>query len=259
MYNDIPSSKPLRRRTEADGDGYRANPASVAWADNKGKAEADVVSFRAIAYDLMQLSKSGGPVKVLSLPGPDWRWERQLELAFRDTHFQFSGVEAHPVVHARLLAYTDNMPERFSTSPAPSRVEEFLKQNRKTEYDLIYYDWMGTWATDKAGQVDSTLARNMLSVGGILMLTVAIPRGQPETLDVLKRYPTTLPCAFVDARSRNKFVTHPKVCGIPRWIADRAKLYGAEMTPQLIEVYYSQPSATGCAMPQMRLTMRRDK
>lgn len=231
----------------------------MAWADNVGKREADEASFRHLAYELLVKRSATTPVRVLSLPGHDWQWEQQLERAFGGLRFQFSGVEQNPDVHARLSACTANMPERFSTTTDPIKVMEFLILNRRAEYDLIYYDWMGTWSKEKIAQVDSTLGMRMLSVGGILMMTVSIPRGQPAAVDALRKYPATLPCAFSDARSHNTFVEHPKVCGIPRWVADRAATHGMTLTPQMLEVYYSQSATSHHVTPQLRVTMRRDK
>jgi hypothetical protein len=136
-------------------------------------------------------------------------------------------------------------------------IKSFVRHTR-SKYDVIFYDWMGTWSRSKIGDIDLTLRKNILRPGGLLIMTVSLRRGRPETLGHLDRYKRELPCTFRDMRNLNTYVDNIKVCGIPRMVQAMAADRGVSMLPELVEIYYSETGQSTIAQPQLRITMRHE-
>lgn len=202
-------------------------------------------------------AKKGEGVRVLSLPAGQWLWETSMRDEFPDVKFEFTGIEEDPEVHCRLASSSALRDDSFRTTMWPTSVRDYVSTG-PGQFDIIYYDWMGAWSDDKVSDIYATLEQNTLAVGGMLILTVSLNRGTGDELRILKEYPAELPCAFVDARQRNYYVSNHRVCGIPRRISDLAVSFGQVITPSLLEVYYPNSGLTSNASPQLRITLRRE-
>lgn len=233
------------------------DPALVDWELNTSKREADTVAFRAMAYDLL---KARRPARVLSLPGATWCWELSLSEAFPSLKFNFTGIERDARIHRKAKKMADAMPARYRMHPVPADFAEFAAglDGRHRPFDVVFLDWMGTWSREKKADLELLMSKGVLAVGGVLLLTVSLRRGRPETMEEL--HESSLPFAFWDERGRDRYVNNLKVRGIPAWVTEQAEeRFGIKMRPVMASVYYSSTGISNQIQPQLQLMLVREE
>ena len=237
-------------------------PNDISWVGNTAKRVADQTMYRAMAFDIQRMRKprSRKDIRVLSFPGPTWMWEQGLADAFPTSHFAFLGVEQDKQVWRKLASRP--MPGNYKMIKEAATFKSYAQahQQDSSHFDVIYLDWMGTWSRDKKADLGSMFAGGMLAVGGVLVLTLSLRRGRPETMDELHDMAYDLPLAFYDARGEDKYVSNIKVRGIPHWVVATAEdEYHIKLRPLMASVYYS---TTGVGakqtQPQLQLMFLRD-
>ena len=213
--------------------------------------------------DLLQ--PVGGPrdkVEVLSFPGDSWMWERSIDEAFDTLNFRFTGLERAPGIHRNTVRQADLLPARFQTTKSPMDFNCFAqgRDKRHKQFDLIYLDWMGTWSREKKVNIRNLFEADMLAVGGLLLLTLSLRRGRPETMEELKDLSYDLPLMFYDARGEDKYTRSLKVRGIPHWVeAEAHDSYRVNMRPLMANIYYSKTGVRdGQTQPQLQLLFLRE-
>lgn len=240
------------------------SPNNISWGANTSKREADQTMYRAMAFDIQRMRPASArkTIRVLSFPGPTWLWEQGLEEAFPSARFEFVGVEQDPRVWKRLAKMAAGLPGNYKMFPQATTFRSYVQSRRRnsTAFDVVYLDWMGTWSRDKKADLESMFADNTLAVGGVLVLTLSLRRGRPETMDELHDLSYDLPLAFYDARGEDKYVSSIKVRGIPHWVEAAAMDgYRIKLRPIMASVYYSHTGVGAKqTQPQLQLMFLRE-
>ena len=256
------AAKLKNKKAETAKKSGNVDPASVRWDQNSTKRDSDLTVFRAMAFDILHQTKSRkGPLRVLSFPGDRWLWEQNLDSTFDEHKFKFTGLERNTVVHRRSAKLCGGLPARYRLMPKTSLIEYLQSpEGRKSEFDIVYLDWMGTWSRDKKKDLAALLeGKCSVAVGGLLLLTLSLRRGYPETISELEDLSYDLPLTFYDARGNDRYVSNLKVRGIPHWVQLEAeKSYGVKMRPIMAHIYYSR-CGKGQTQPQLQLLFLREK
>lgn len=220
--------------------------------------------YRALAFDIQRMRAPGkrSRIRVLSFPGPAWRWESGLSEAFPSVDFSFTGIEQDTGVWRQLRKCTSVMPRHYAALERPMSFLDYARARRRNSapFGVVYLDWMGTWSRDKKKDLDQLFLGRMLSVGGVLVLTLSLRRGRPETMSELQDISHDLPLAFYDARGEGKYFSNIKVRGIPHWVVVEAEHHGIKLRPIMASVYYSETGAGNCqTQPQLQLMFLREE
>lgn len=240
------------------------SPNDISWEGNSAKRTADQTMYRAMAFDVQRMRAPGSSdgIRVLSFPGPTWLWEQGLAEAFPSARFAFYGIEQDEVVWHKLAQMAALLSGDYNMLNGPATFQDYAKAHQKASspFDVIYLDWMGTWSREKKADLNSMFASGMLAVGGVLVLTLSLRRGRPETMDELHDMSYSLPMAFYDARGEDKYVSNVKVRGIPHWVVETAEdEYGIKLRPLMASVYYSTTGiGANHTQPQLQLMFLRE-
>lgn len=228
-------------------------PAAINWRSMAAKREADLVTFRVAAVDILAMRRT---VKVLSFPSTSWRWETSLAEVFQNKRFLFTGVERDPAAYRKAAK---SQPDGTTLIKADV-MELFRDPSGRRTYDIIYLDWMGTWSKEKQANINALFSvPGRLNDGGLLLLTLALTRGRHVTLDPLEQMAQDLPFVTYDARGRNKHTSSFKVKGIPAWIAQAAEERGVKLRPLMANVYYSSTGLSTNVTPQVQFLFLKEK
>lgn len=250
----------LTQMTQMTND-QSVNPVDILWSGNSAKRAADDTMYRAMAFDLLNLQRGGKRrLRVLSFPAQTWAWEQRLEETFPQLQMEFIGLERDVSVFRKTKKFAAGFSKRYAMTDKPCDFQSFAANNRlRRPFDIVYLDWMGTWSREKKDDISALFKGEMLSVGGLLIVTVSLRRGRPETIEELTDLSHDLPLAFYDARGEDKYVRSLKVRGIPHWIQNYAiENHIISMTPLLASVYYSRTGLSNQTQPQLQIMMRRD-
>ena len=236
------------------------DPADIRWEANTSKREADYMAYRAMAFDLMQPRQKSKRLRVLSFPAETWQWEQGLVDVFPSLQLEFVGLERDLKVFKRTRKVAGALSKRFSMPDHPCSFQDYaLAQRSRRGFDLVYLDWMGTWSKEKKSDLAAMFSRNLLAVGGVLLMTVSIRRGRPESMDELADLSYDLPLAFYDARGEDKYTSNLKVRGIPHWVQNYAEEnHDVRMRPIMASVYYSNTGLSTHVQPQLQILMLRE-
>jgi hypothetical protein len=237
------------------------DPSKVAWGLNTAKRAADHMLYRSMAFDLMrQYRRTKKRLSILSFPAETWVWEQALASDFPSVPMEFTGLERNPKIHGRTVRFMEVLSRHFSMTNGPLEFCDFAElSTRRRPYDVIYLDWMGTWSMEKKEDIAAMFRNKMLAVGGMLLMTVSLRRGRPETMGELTDLSYDLPLAFYDARGEDKYTSNLKVRGIPHWVQNYAKEnFGIEMRPLMASVYYSSTGLSCQVQPQLQIVLLRE-
>jgi len=232
------------------------DPALIDWRANTSKRAADLMLFRNLAFDLHKLhnQNSGKTLRILSLPAASWSWEQCLKETFSPIRFSFLGLEKNRKVWQKGSRLKGIGPMRMFRLPVS--FHEYASQHfrKGRPFDVVYLDWMGTWSKEKKKDIEVLLKHGLLAAGGVLILTVSLRRGYPETNDELSDLSYDLPLSFYDSWGRDKYVNHVKVRGIPHWVENYAlEEHEIRLRPLAASVYYSQTGLSDQVQPQLQL------
>jgi hypothetical protein len=237
------------------------DPSRIAWGLNTSKRLADAMLYRSMAFDLMrQYRRMKKRLRILSFPAQTWVWEQALASDFPDVKMEFLGLERDPRIHKKTAKFGEALPQHFKMTAGPVDFRSFADlTTRRRPYDVIYLDWMGTWSKEKKEDIAAMFRNELLAVGGMLLLTVSLRRGRPETMDELTDLSYDLPLAFYDARGEDKYTSNLKVRGIPHWVQNYAKEYfDIDMRPLMASVYYSSTGLSHQVQPQLQIVLLRE-
>ena len=237
------------------------DPSRIAWGSNLAKRPADHMLYRSMAFDLLQQHRrTKKRLRILSLPAKTWVWEQELANTFPDIPLEFVGLERDPMLHKKTAKFSEALPRQFKMTDGPVDFRSFADlTNGRRPYDVIYLDWMGTWSKEKKDDVVAMFRNELLAVGGMLLLTVSLRRGRPETMNELTDLSYDLPLAFYDARGEDKYTSNLKVRGIPHWVQNYAKeQFDIDMRPLMASVYYSSTGISQQTQPQLQIVLLRE-
>lgn len=236
------------------------DPSRIRWDGNGPKREADQMLYRAIAMDVIDLAWRG-PIEVLSLPGASFHYERGLSRTFPSFEFRFTGLERHAAVFRKLKAAAAKLGPNYRTTDRPESFGDFAakRDRRNKQFGIIYLDWMGTWSREKQMDLDALFAKDMLKVGGLLIMTLSLRRGRPETNDALDALSQGLPWAFYDASGKDTYFNNKKVRGVPRWVESLARdQYDVGLRTVMSPIYHSKTGVSDQTQPQLQIVMLRE-
>ena len=237
------------------------NPSLALWNKRAAKRFVDEQIFRCMAS--WKLPKKN-LCNVLSLPAGSWFWERDFTAAFPNAKINFVGVERNSTVLKTMRRNADslnklNRRHKFIPVDHPVDLADFLKDTDEV-FDMIYLDWMGTWATDKFNQIKTILDREILRKGGLLRLTMALNRGKPSVWKTLcSEYDPTL-IGVQDMRAGgNDFSDLPqwKVYGVPGLIIREAAERGVKLKLVSNIAYVSRETPTARGTSELSVVLRR--
>ncbi len=237
------------------------DPNEIAWNANTAKREADHTIYRAMAYDIScQRRRTGKRLRVLSFPAKTWAWELGLAECYPDIPMEFLGLEQDASVYKQTKKFAAGFPRSFSMTDTPVSFQRFAASyRRRRPFDVVYLDWMGTWSKEKKEDISMLFDRQLLAVGGLLLVTVSLRRGRACTLEELADLSYDLPLAFYDARGEDKYTSNLKVRGIPHWIQNYAhSMHDVSMRPIMASVYYSRTGLSTQTQPQLQILMLRE-
>jgi hypothetical protein len=146
----------------------------------------------------------GAPLNVLSLTADLALWEQSFAQSMGlDTRIKVTAIERDPEVLQRLQ---DNAAEimrnqRNLELVVPSRACGVTQTLEAADvvipYDLVYLDYMGTWAADKKEDLRLLFTRGYLKAGSVLALTFSLKRGDSPELQELKKLAPNNPVRHV--------------------------------------------------------------
>jgi hypothetical protein len=210
--------------------------------------------------------KDRSGVRMLSLPARTWEFEKFVTGTRPDIDWSFTGLEKDPVLFDYMATRTGWASDAgvVVQSHNQTTTEFLLDQERCNPvpfWEVVYFDYMGTWSRAKEEDV-RILARNRMC--DVFICTVSLSRGSRPTNDRLKAYHESLGetyCSFIDDDTgRHGDPPHYKIGGVPARIVDlfedggcRASLMGG--------LVYDSPSpfnpAYGCS--EMVMAFRIEK
>jgi hypothetical protein len=238
------------------------DPALLDWTGRENKRRIDAITRERLADTITQDRDT--PVKCLTFPADLWLWEQGLAEAFPQRKFHVMGVEKSPKVFDRAKIVRPLLQKLYSNlTLSLSRVPRSFKQVLNSipegeQFDIIYPDYMGTWARPKRAEVSQIFEKNLLAVGGFLLLTLSLNRGRAESIDELKAYARgEFDVTFTDHRrkpkpSRGELI---KVQGVPGLIQDLAAAHGCSL--QLLEPHIYYNLNNGSPTPEVFFAFRR--
>jgi hypothetical protein len=234
-------------------------PSRIDWDENDSKREADAMTFRVMAFDILQMKKT---LRVLSLPGKSWLWEQLLAEAFNKKMFRFHGLERDQKVHTAGRRRGNALAGNYKMHPNACTVVSYFKEaDRSQTYDIIYLDWMVTWSREKQADIKALFAQPArLKKNGLLMVTLSLTRGQPASMgEIQELAEARLPFMVYDSRGENRHTSNFKVRGIPLWITNAAAEQGIHLRPLMANVYYSNTGISHNVTPQVQLLFKREE
>ena len=237
------------------------DPKRITWGSNLAKRTADHMLYRSMAFDLLQQHRrTKNRLRILSLPAKTWVWEQELANTFPSIPMEFIGLERDPMIHKKTAKFSEALPQHFKMTAGPLDFRSFADRTaRRRPYDVIYLDWMEIWSKEKEDDIAAMFRNELLAVGGMLLLTVSLRRGRPETMSELMDLSYDLPLAFYDARGEDKYASNLKVRGIPHWVQNNAKEYfDIDMRPLMASVYYSSTGISQQTQPQLQIVLLRE-
>ena len=143
------------------------------WKDRcPNKADNDLVILEAIK---MQIGRQK-TCSMLSLPGTEFVFEKQMMKEFPDVHFKFAFCEKNKD-NFRLLRNNLHMLNRFNCEV--KQTSRRLKHIENPGFDVVYMDYTGTASWEKMNELDRFfryIPKEMLFVVNFMT-----GRGQPES------------------------------------------------------------------------------
>lgn len=209
------------------------DPKIIRWANRTSKRSQDEPLSKLMAPYL--LSKDiGDTVRMVTLPGSEWMYERALIHQHPELYWEFMGLEQDQDVYAKmrnnsatLLGLSGSLDERVLC--ANSTTHAFLRDSC-TFYHIMYFDYMGTWSKAKEADVE-LIARNQAC--DLFACTIALNRGQPNTNEMLEdmsqigyRHLEYI----IDSTGRHSVSPHYKILGTPERILQLFETNGHPMT-----------------------------
>lgn len=221
-------------------------PATIQWQAIAAKREADQVTFRIAAVDILALK---GSVKVLSFPSTSWLWEQSLAEFFSPKRFHFTGVERDAAAYRKSLR--NQIP---GSNLIKADVMELLQDTAGAKgFGIIYLDWMGSWSKEKMANLNTLFSvPERLRTGGLLICTLALNRGRYESMGPIEQMAIDRPFVTYDGRGRDRHTSSFRVKGIPEWVVQAADEKGVKLRPLMANVYYSETGLSTNVTPMVQ-------
>lgn len=196
------------------------DPAAMKWAGNMCKRSQDEKLIRLMASVIEPLPV----VRMMTLPAASWAFEDRLLSVFDDRRFLFTGVEQDPGAHHEMVCAAEprksNPLAEYTTVHGNTSVALTMS---KEPYDIIYFDYMGTWSQAKIADIHM-IAENRLATG-MLVLTIMLRRGRPQTNDDVREFALNARkdwFGFMSVATRSPLpphqISHQKILGVPEHV-----------------------------------------
>lgn len=220
---------------------YSTPPEEFNWKTKHTKRECDgkIIQF---FKDYLLDQEHQNPVRVLSFPAGDWMWEDRVQYEFDHLNIHFTGVERDPYVYRKAAKSASKIKngQLFNTD-----VAQVLNQTKKP-WNIAYLDYMGTWSREKVAHMYALAQKDLCDV---LIITIALCRGRPETMDsvfnLLRRSNTPKFFETIDNDTRiiiqEESMSDAKIRGVPLHIHNIFREFGIFMRLHGGFVYESYP------------------
>lgn len=221
------------------------NPAEIDWTRKTEKRRNDFLLRELCGPALLQYQAPA----VLSFPAAGWLWERAVIDMFDGLQnppgIEFIGLETNQTVFADSCQTATKLraqhPEhQFNVSCKDAC--DFIKDTN-INFDVIYLDWMGTWAKSKRETLATIAKRELLNPGGMLIFTLALTRRRISNAELAEYAGGEHNFVFLDSRIRRENLaetsgTHFVGKGIAGLVMSLFEDAGQTLTPLLGKIYY---------------------
>ena len=205
------------------------DPRTLNWASRNSKRRTD--EWIAHLFEpFLEGVGSGEKVTMLSLPANAWGFERYMLDQYDDFKWSFTGIEANEGVYRKMKSKSRTMVSEEGTPVVESvhncTTRTYLRENSSEVYDIIYFDYMGTWSQSKEEDVVKIAGNHMCKV---FACTIALARGRPETLNIIKSLSSFggHHLGFIeDHTGRHMDNPHYKITGVPERIVQLTEEVG---------------------------------
>jgi hypothetical protein len=236
----------------------KADPSQIDWSLKAYKRFNDGLILEIVGEAMCSRSK----VNVLSFPEKQWLWEKSM-LAQFSKGWHFTGVECDKKVFPKMQAEAELLQVLYPkcTFEAIHKDVSKLLDTDHTQRDVIYLDFMGTWAEPKRQILTQICEENILAKNGFLIMTLGLTRGHTSTEELQEYIRGDHDFLVLDSLPKSHNVhggTHYKTRGIVGWVSMLAENYGQKWTPQLCRIYYNL-SEKSSPKPEVLIILQRTK
>lgn len=199
------------------------DPNNINWKIHDNKRVNDLELYRVIGENIYK-SKN---ISMLTLPADKWIFEYNLISSHENIVFDITGLERNKNVfiksRRKMYALRKELPNNKFKLLNKS-VLDYISD--KHQYNIVYTDWMGTWSKEKEAEVYKMFDNNIFKKNSLLVFTIMLSRGQPQTLNELKELSeiNTISFPFHEHRSGENFAA--KTRGLTNKIHLIGKEYG---------------------------------
>lgn len=233
------------------------DPAAINWARRQSKRAQDSTLGAFMAPFI--LSKKNEKIRMLTLPAGDWAFEKHLMLVNKDPSWMIHGLESNNQVakemqkNAGSLVNTDGSPAVVAAYEL-STTDFLTKINNTPYWDIIYFDYMGTWSRAKERDV-VTMAKTARPE--VFACTISLDRGHPDTnseVGIFSQIGKRHLSWIIDKTGRHGEDPHYKITGTPEVIINLFEDNGWPMK-MLGGFVYDSPSVTHPTHNTAEMTM----
>jgi hypothetical protein len=198
------------------------NAGEIDWENRVSKRTQDPKLDRLLQPYLKNLDT----VSMLSLPARTWAFEQSLATTRPCVNWAFTGLEKDPELFERMRKFMRWPSEAEVVTHAFNQTTtEFLLEQESSNtgifWNVVYFDYMGTWSREKEVDV-RILARNRMC--DVFMCTISLSRGSRPTNDLVKEYNESLGQTYLsfieDDTGRHGDPPYYKIGGVPARIVD---------------------------------------
>ena len=192
-------------------------------------------------------------ISCASLPVPGWLWEQFIAEDTPDKKFVFHGIEGQPDKFQEMVKTVGQIqpghPNATFIPEGPMGWVEFLQQQSRASFDLLYADYMGFFGAEKTAEIELMLRRRILRPGGFFLFTVSMNGRNSSwhnaTLKLGKQHPEIyVNDAFAEAKEAGVSEASPNTVvrcrGTAAMIQDIAESCGQKLRQVSTHLYYNK-------------------
>lgn len=233
------------------------DPTLINWERRQSKRAQDA-TLGALLAPFLLTKEEGAAVRMLSLPAAHWAFEQFLLATYPELRWEFVGLEEDYTVWRRMQRASLFVLNADGANAVCQAVRNttsgYLDAHWYFPWDIVYFDYMGTWSAAKEKDV-ITLAQRQTP--NVFACTISLSRGRPETnatveylSEVGKRHLEWIG----DKTGRHQDQPHYKITGTPERIL---RLFEDNNWPMRMVggFVYDSPSETNPSRTATEMTM----
>ena len=205
------------------------DPTLINWERRQSKRAQDA-TLGALLAPFLLTKEEGAAVRMLSLPAAHWAFEQFLLATYPELRWEFVGLEEDYTVWRRMQRASLFVLNADGANAVCQAVRNttsgYLDAHWYFPWDIVYFDYMGTWSQSKEEDVVKIAGNHMCKV---FACTIALARGRPETLNIIKSLSSFggHHLGFIeDHTGRHMDNPHYKITGVPERIVQLTEEVG---------------------------------